>query len=208
MSPKFSIIIPHYDGVVSDERLIECMNSLASQTLKDYEILMYHDGPLSRDFPIDYPITITDRRVGDWGHSLRDRGIREAKGEYIVHLNADNILYPNALEEVNNLINKDYPFYSPTNKGLIVIPILMIGCAVNGNTLWRDLNNTTDSCILTGYPARLNFIDCMQLIMKRDIWLQEGGWFLKDSASDGRMYEFFVGKYGARYCNKVLGEHR
>jgi hypothetical protein len=62
--------------------------------------------------------------------------------------------------------------------------------------------------ILTGSPAIKHNIDCMQLVMKKDIWVKEGGWKDKTEQSDGNMYPYFVKKYGARYCYDILGEHR
>jgi hypothetical protein len=53
----------------------------------------------------------------------------------------------------------------------------------------------------------LNNIDCMQLVMKRQLWLNEGGWFDKTPDGDGRMYQEFCAKYGYRTCGEVLGEH-
>src|SRR5271170_6135257 len=98
--PLFSIIVVHYQGVNTHEVFLRGIRSLQAQTLRDFEILCYHDGPLldeSVKFPI--PVTCTEKRFNDWGHSLRDMGIREAKGDYILHFNADNTLMPNALEE-------------------------------------------------------------------------------------------------------------
>ena len=106
--PKFSIIVPHYDGVISDEKFLEGMRSILQSTYKNFEVLVYHDGPTSRPIPksfkseydqhnIDYKIKETKTRYNDWGHTLRDLGIREAKGDYIVHFNPDNVLFPDAL---------------------------------------------------------------------------------------------------------------
>lgn len=64
-------------------------------------MLCYHDGPLidsSVSFPVEVRCTL--RRHNDWGHSLRDQGIREARGDCTVHFKADNILYPEALETI------------------------------------------------------------------------------------------------------------
>lgn len=211
-NPKFSIIIPHYDKVVSDERLLECLDSVKSQTYVDYEVLLYHDGPLNRPLPnrgnLHWHCNITKERVGDWGHSLRSLGIQEAKGEYIVHLNADNLLYSNALEEIDNTIDKTSIFYSLTNPDLIVFSILLKGQGSNGEGVWRDKNFEDEYMILTGYPPLFSTIDCMQLVMKRSIWIDEGSWDLKCENADGYMYPVFIKKYKARYCSKILGEHR
>ena len=210
-NPKFSIIIPHYDGVVSDERLVECLKSVEAQTFTDYEVLLYHDGPISRPLPsiaYDHSINVTPERFNDWGHSLRHKGILAAKGEYIFHLNADNIIYPNCLEEIVNTVNKDSIFYSFTNKDLIVFAIILRGQSSNGEGVWRDKNFEDEYLILTGYPPLFSTIDCMQLVMKRDIWLKEGAWDNINENSDGIMYPYFIHKYKARYCSKILGEHR
>ena len=45
--PRFSIIVPHFDGVVSDATLTRTMASLAAQTFSDFEVLLYHDGQTS-----------------------------------------------------------------------------------------------------------------------------------------------------------------
>jgi hypothetical protein len=47
----------------------------------------------------------------------------------------------------------------------------------------------------------------MQLVMKRQLWLDEGGWYDKSELSDGAMYEKFAAKYGYRTVGGVLGEH-
>ena len=216
-NPRFSIIIPHYDGVVSDQRFIECLKSVESQTFTDYEVLVYHDGPISRPLPFvacletkqfNGGVKISKERKGDWRHSLRSRGIKGAKGEYIFHLNADNIIYPNCLEELNKLSRSTSPFLDDTNPDLLVMPIIMRGYACNGNTSWRSLDYEEYSTILTGFPPEMGNIDCMQLIMKRDIWIKEGAWDIVEKDSDGIMYPHFILKYLARYCGKVLGEHR
>src|SRR5687768_6095821 len=87
-APRFSIIIPHYDGAISDELLVRGLASLASQTFDDFEVLLFHDGPLSRplpdltQFPLKIRLGITPQRFNDWGHSLRDFGIHHARGDY------------------------------------------------------------------------------------------------------------------------------
>lgn len=209
--PKFSIIVPHYDKSISDKSFIEGMTSLKNQTFKDFEVLLYHDGPTSRPIPdIDIPnlkIEITKKRYTDWGHSLRDMGIRAAIGEYIVHFNPDNILYPDALQSIYEKTEEVIPF-QPTNE-IVIFPILMKGMQCNGKVVWREKQNADHKdMIFTGYPTIKYNIDCMQLVMKKSTWLYHNGWSDKTEESDGNMYPLFVKMYGARYCNKILGEHR
>jgi hypothetical protein len=84
----------------------------------------------------------------------------------------------------------------------------MRGMQTNGRMLWRDNENVLDNyMIFTGYPTIRNNVDAMQLVMKKDKWLAYGGWKDLREQGDGNMYPEFVSMYGARYCNKILGEH-
>lgn len=209
MSPRFSIIIPHYDKVVTDERFLECIQSLKDQTFKDFEVLIYHDGPVSRPLPeVPWKVKVTEKRIGDWGHSLRSQGIKEASGDYIVHLNADGILFPDALEYIDEFSTEQCSLLDYTNPDLIVFPVYMQGVVLNGIGYTRNPDFEEYQIILTGFPPEQNNIDCMQLVMKRNIWLKEGAWDLRTQDSDGQMYPYFILKYKARYCGKVLGIHR
>jgi len=100
--PRFSIVVPHYDGSISDGAMLRGLNSLAAQTLRDFEVLLLHDGPLTRPLPdlakLNLPglrFSAGAQRQNDWGHSLRDAGIRAATGDYVVHFNPDNVLSVN-----------------------------------------------------------------------------------------------------------------
>lgn len=221
---KFTVIVPHYDKSISDKDFLRGMESLNNQTFKDFEILLYHDGPASRSIPdISHisqvrKIEITEKRIGDWGHSLRDKGIKESEGEWIVHFNPDNVLYPNALEEVNRVSNLSYEKYPCINIGriigknnIIIMPIKMRGHFIYGldGLTGIRVKELADNhwTIFTGFPAQYSYIDCMQLVMKKDLWMSYGGWYDKHEAGDGMMYHRFVQEHGARYCGEILGEH-
>ena len=68
-------------------------------------------------------------------------------------------------------------------------------------------NHPEYTLTLTGNPPVLNNIDAMQLVMRRDLWLAEGGWYDKSQAGDGPMYERFAAKYSYRCVDQILGEH-
>jgi glycosyl transferase family 2 len=211
--PKFSVIVVHYQGANSHDVFCRGIDSLRAQSFRDLEILAYHDGPLlDPGVRMPIPVVCTERRHDDWGHSLRDRGIREATGEYIVHFNADNILYPNALEEIAREIDRPPRMFDPQGRAMdtndiVIFPIVMRGLQMFRNVIamWRD--DPSVYTILTGIPPLLHYIDCMQLVMKRELWLREGGWYDKRDSGDGHMYQAFAGKYGYRTVGPVLGEH-
>lgn len=199
---KFSFVCPHYDQVISDETFLEGMSSLDNSIYKNFEVLIYHDGPSSRPLPdlsnfsFKYTYRATKTRYDDWGHSLRDLGIREAKGEYIIHFNPDNILYPKALGALA-LCERD----------ILISPVILEGTQRIGPYLQRT-GEAHHNCLLDGHPPIFQNIDCMQLVMKKSMWLSHGGWYNKEEQSDGVMYEKFCKDYHPEYCAEILGVHR
>jgi hypothetical protein len=211
--PLFSIVVVHYQGTVAHEIFLRGVGSLLGQRFKNFEILCYHDGPLlDPGLASPVPIRATETRFNDFGHSLRDIGIRAARGEYIVHFNADNVLYPEALEQIAAEIARPPRVAKPDgtpldSNDIIIFPVKMFGlirvwphvAQYKGLADWFE--------ILNGNPPVLQNIDCMQLVMKRRLWLDEGGWYDKSELSDGLMYQKFADKYGYRTVGGVLGEH-
>jgi len=237
-SPLFSIIVPHYqwDGKngIRHEDFLRGLTCIQDQTFTDYEVLVYHDGPptdksLLKECP--FPVQYTEKRYNDWGHSLRDAGIKNSKGDYIVHFNPDNILYPNALEKIAEAIH-DTTFeevcehvkpgdftenpseHAKRIKNIVVFPIYLYGVKGFGQFLvdFRPLMEAPKHKkfmhLLSGYPVLPGFIDAMQVVVKRSLWLQEGGWSDKSEKSDGKLLERLVIKnIGCAHIFEPLGEH-
>ncbi len=225
MSIRFSIIVVDYDQSVKREYMQRAIRSIMQQSLdsSQIEIILLHDGPKENAYQEELEeeeyqsigsIIITDERFNDWGHSLRDMGINKAKGEYIIHLNADNVLYPEALTRLAYHADKDYPpIFDASgniknNNDILIFCLYMKGVVFcNGGFSRRPGQEDTYSVILTGMPTKFRNIDCMQLVMKRECWLKENGWHNRSRNSDGIMYPEFTQKYGARYIAELLGEH-
>lgn len=83
------------------------MQSWINQTSTDWSMTIIHDGP-SQDF-IDlmneesykHPSIkyfCTESRYNDFGHSLREEGLRQATGLYTILTNADNYFIPKTVE--------------------------------------------------------------------------------------------------------------
>jgi hypothetical protein len=213
--PLFSIIVPHYQDAIPHAIFCRGIACLLSQTFKDFEILAYHDGPLLDPLlPMPISMTCTEKRYNDFGHSLRDRGIREARGQYLLFFNPDNILYPDALLEIANEIRRPARLldehHNPLDTNdIIIFPIRMYGLVKFRDLILQGPSDSSDTfyLILTGNPPVYRNIDGMQLVMKRELWLREGGWYDKSHDSDGMMFEAFTRKYGYRHVGPVLGEH-
>ena len=95
--PKVSVIIPVYRGA---EWLCEAVDSVLAQSLDDIEIIVVNDGSdedLSR-FLDKYQNKIHYIKTENHGvAAARNRGIREAVGEYIAFLDSDDLWLPEKL---------------------------------------------------------------------------------------------------------------
>ena len=103
----FSIIIPLYNKENSIKRTID---SVLKQTLIDYEIIIVDDG--STDSSLNIVMSFNDSRIriirqeNAGVSAARNKGIREAKGDYIAFLDADDEWDEEYLEQQLLLITK------------------------------------------------------------------------------------------------------
>ncbi len=98
--PKVSVIIPVYN---TEEYIGETLNSIINQTLKDIEIIVINDGSTDNSLHIINEYAQRDSRItvftqANQGLSLtRNKGIIEARGEYIYFMDSDDLLENDAL---------------------------------------------------------------------------------------------------------------
>ncbi len=109
-----SIIIPVYNQA---KKLEQCLASLDKQTYKDLEIIIVDDG--SKD-SVESCIKNIEckiiRQENKGAPAARNRGYKEAQGDYILFCDADSILKPMALEiMLNVLVNHPEVSYTYSN---------------------------------------------------------------------------------------------
>lgn len=96
--PKISVVIPTYNAA---QYVGEAIESVLNQTFKDYEIVVVDDG--STDNTEELLQKYVDRiryikqKNGGEG-AARNRGIREAHGEWVAFLDADDLWLPHKLK--------------------------------------------------------------------------------------------------------------
>lgn len=96
-----SIIIPIYNAAA---HLHEALDSILCQSFKDYELLLIDDGSKDESLQImqEYAARYLQIRIIDKPNegvsATRNRGIIEAKGEYLYFMDADDLLHPRFLE--------------------------------------------------------------------------------------------------------------
>jgi hypothetical protein len=93
------------------------VQSVLNQTSNHWELTIIHDGPC-KEFQhameafqneagdkIEY--FTTDLRYNDYGHSLREIGLKNIKCDYVLLTNADNYLIPKAIEYLTSALEKN-----------------------------------------------------------------------------------------------------
>lgn len=103
--PNISVIIPLYNKEKSIRRTIE---SLQKQTFQSFEIVIVNDG--STDNSVEIVNRIDDDRIrlinqdNAGPGAARNTGVKNAQAEWIVFLDADDELLPDALEYFYSII--------------------------------------------------------------------------------------------------------
>lgn len=110
---KVSVIIPFYNVEGCIER---CLQSVARQTMTDMEVLLIddcgqdrsadivHDFIASYEGDIDFKVIRQDHNQGQ--SAARNRGIREAVGEYVYFLDSDDYISDDCIELLADEFNK------------------------------------------------------------------------------------------------------
>ena len=98
--PKVSVIIPCYN---LGKYLDEAVDSVLAQTFRDFEIIVVNDGSTDRATNelldrYDRPTVRVIRTKNQGLARARNTGIAEARGEYILPLDADDTIGPRYLE--------------------------------------------------------------------------------------------------------------
>lgn len=107
--PFISIVIPTYNR---DEFLAEAIDSALAQDYENFEVLAVDDGSTDRTRQILAAIENPRFHWIDKPHTgapdTRNQGIEQAKGDYILWLDSDDLLFPNVLSDYVEVLNR-YP---------------------------------------------------------------------------------------------------
>jgi len=109
---KFSVIIPVYNA---SKFLRDTLDSIRGQTYTNYEVLIINDGStdntekvlkdykkINTEFPLDF---VTQKNMGV--STSRNNAISKVSGNYIAFLDHDDWWFPEKLEKVAQILNKN-----------------------------------------------------------------------------------------------------
>ena len=104
-----SIITPHYAG--TNPYIKDSYNTLLSQTIQDWEwvIVRNNGGILPEDISNDRRVKVVDSDSVSIG-TLKKLACKNASGSIVVELDADDLLLPEALEEINQAFTPGISF--------------------------------------------------------------------------------------------------
>ena len=107
---KVSIIVPVYNA---QKYLSQCLDSLLNQTLKETEIICVDDGSADDSVDIINQYSSKDRRVklirqkNSYAGVARNNGLKQAAGEYVVFVDADDFFERDMLRSMYAQAKKD-----------------------------------------------------------------------------------------------------
>ncbi len=109
--PLVSIVIPTHNR---KDMLIRLVKSILRSSYKRIEILIIDDASTDGTaqkaralYKGDKRIIIVRQEINKFTAGSRNEGIRRAKGSYIFFIDDDNILHPNAIQEMVDVLQKD-----------------------------------------------------------------------------------------------------
>ena len=109
-APFFSVIIPAYNSGKTIQRAV---NSIVHQNFHSYELLVVDDGSTDQTFNICEKISLEHPEVKIFSKpnggvsSARNYGLNKANGEYIIFLDADDVMLQDSLNSIYEIAKKE-----------------------------------------------------------------------------------------------------
>ncbi len=182
MPPTVSVCIPTYNR---KDYLKETLDSCFAQTYKDYEVVIVDDGSTdgTEDMLKDARYDVRYYWAEHIGQAAaRNKLIELAQGEYITFLDSDDLLFPNAVQKLMDVIDS----YSPE----VVAYGSHIGIDENGNRLRTKQRRLPSGNIVINLFEYIYVHSCGTMCAKR-IYEREGGF--DTSLRRCAVYKFLLG---------------
>lgn len=139
---KLSIIVPVYN-MAADGRLAYCMDSLAAQTMRDYEILAVDDAStddsleILRRYEAEYPekvkVITYDRNKRQGG--AKNEGLNAASGQWVGFIDSDDWVTPDYYEKLIRRAEETGADMVGCDYSLVTEHTMEVGKVVANNTM-------------------------------------------------------------------------
>lgn len=180
--PLISVIIPCYNLA---EYLPEAVESVVNQTFTNWECIIVNDGSsdntseVAKKIISKYPdrrIVLVEKENGGPADA-RNVGIRHSRGEYILPLDADDLIHPSFLEKALYVLLKN------PNVHIVYSDLQEFGERGN-HVLARDWDP-----VLIRFQNHLNYCS----LYRRRVWETVGGYDTKKGIIGYEDWDFWVG---------------
>lgn len=107
---KLSVIIPCYNA---GRYLEDCVRSVLSQSMADFEMLLVDDGSKDDTLPLCRKLAAQDSRIVVFHQenagvsAARNLGLSHAKGDWVLFVDADDLVLPHAFERMLSVARGD-----------------------------------------------------------------------------------------------------
>lgn len=108
--PKYSLIVPVYN---CGRYLVPCVESLLTQTVRDFEILLIDDdtpddgGAVCDEYANKCECIRAFHKENGGAASSRNYGIDRAEGEYLLFIDGDDTIEPDTLERIDAALSEN-----------------------------------------------------------------------------------------------------
>ena len=106
-----SVVVPVYN---MEKYVLECLDSIKNQVFKDYEIIVVDDGSTDLSVDVIKKFSYSNSNIkikiisqeNSGVSAARNRGLKEACGEYVCFVDSDDVLAPQYLYEMYKVLIK------------------------------------------------------------------------------------------------------
>lgn len=199
-----SVVIPTYKR--EPEMLKRALDSVASQTYGDLEVIVVDDSPadfekrsLIKELVTSYDklkINYIQHETNKGGAAARNTGIEASQGEFVALLDDDDEWLPEKTE-------KQIALMSDNDVGLVYCREYI----VDSQTLEKTLNSRDyRKGFVFKHLITNNFIGGNSFVLIRKSALDKCGWFdpVMKSAQDAELFLRIAQKYKVDYCDEPL----
>lgn len=161
-----SVIIPIYNAEIYLE---ECLNSVLNQSMKEIEIICVNDGSTDNSYDIlkryqeKYKNIVLINQENQGVNAARSIGLKNATGEYIAWVDADDYVEKNMYEKMYKLAKK-------SNLDIVICNYKFIPKEVVGKKKWfKEYNGVVDWKFISRNTIQWNKIVKKSLLDSLDI---------------------------------------
>lgn len=182
MNPLFSLVIPIYN---SEKYLFECVNSIIKQQFNNLEMILIDDYSTDQSIKIansflkkNKNIKIIRNKKNEGVSVCRNKGIKIAKGKYIIFVDSDDFLLRDSLKKLADFIKK----HNDTNIIIFTSYFRKAESKFFKNKMFTPSNSVLkkNNSILELYKNKPMFHTCWSYIFDRRFLLRNKLSFIRD----------------------------